>query len=891
MKRRKMSIRAISLLLAVMMLLGCVGMITAGAEEATWKLSEDTEIFWVKTEDSEKNFEKRSEQVRLFAGALASKGVTKEVLPITYGEKEKAGATDILLVLNDEGTSLENQAYKIIVSGGTVTVNAEDAAGLMYGCNSLIRQMLTEGCVVHTEAEPDVAERALMLDIGRKYYTVDWIKKMIRELAWADMNALVLHFSEEMGLGIESKLYPWLNGRDGKLCVPAEIETDNRYLTQDEVKEIVKYADLYNVEIIPSFDSPGHMNYIVKKFNEQCAEKAYSFTYKGVTYTKEAGEEIGNYYHYNGETAIVQGSSAGRDYAKQFSRGIDISDDVAVAFTRSLIEEYATLFRKEGCDKFDIGGDELLGWGSAVVSTSTASRWQQLDHWKSYAQNRSGNTKAVAYDGFIYYMNDLYDLVSGIGYNSVRMWNDDALRTSDTGWNKAVELNKNMEILYWTADANSKKNTVNTYLNAEHSVYNYWDTYNYYALGTTSYPGADPEDIYSDWSPYYFASSDDPVVGSASVKGSAYCIWADNPSAATEAEVMEHALPRIRANGAKAWDADTTVTYATYTANETKIGTAPEEAAGAEIWVIPDLTDLNNAIAEYEALDSSLYTEESYAACTAAANAAKELLEGKPSQAEVDAAAATLNEELGSLVRNVNIGELIAAIARYEMANSKIYTEESFARYTAAVEAAEALLKGNPTQEQVDAAVEAIEAAYAALERAPVDTTELEAAIAAYYEVDSEKYTKKSFDLYTAAVKAGEELLEGNPRQEEVNAALKMILRRKSELQEIETSTEVIWYISGKFKSSTVCIPKAAIIQLSVRKSLDITGFAIENHQTGEITIDSLTCNTSKTDRDNWTITFYPTEAEIGQSEYTIYAIMEDGTRSTHGLNLKLQVK
>lgn len=884
--KRKMTIRAISLLLAAMMLLGCVGMITAGAEEVTWKLSEDTEIFWVKTNDSDKDFEKLSEQVRLFAGALAAKGVTEEVLPITYGEKAKAGATDILLVLNDEGTNLENQAYKILVSGGTVTVNAEDAAGLMYGCNSLIRQLLINECVVSTEDAPDVAERALMLDIGRKYYTVDWIKKMIRELAWADMNALVLHFSEEMGLGIESELYPWLAGRDGTLCTQAEVATDNSYLTQEEIKDIVAYAKLYHVEIIPSFDSPGHMNYIVKKFNEQCAEKDYSFDYDGITYTAEAGSEIGNYYHYNGQTSIVKGS---RNTA--YSRGIDISNEVAVAFTKSLIEEYATLFKTLGCDKFDIGGDELLGWGSAIATN--VNKWQQLDHWKNQAIQWTGNSNAVAYDAFLYYMNDLYDLVTGLGYTSVRMWNDDALRTSDTGWNRVVELNKNIEILFWTADANSKKNTVNTYLNAGHSVYNYWDTYNYYALGTTSYPGVDPETIYNEWSPYVFTSGES-IDSNSAVKGSAYCIWADNPSVATEDEVMSYALPMIRANGAKAWDAGTDVPYATYVANKTKTGDAPEVpdevTADVEIWVIPDLTDLELAIAEYEALDSRLYTEESYAACTAAANAAKLLLEGKPSQAEVDAAAAALNEVLGDLVLNVNIGELVAAIARYDLVNSEIYTEESFARYTAAVNAAKALLKGNPSQEEVDAAVDAIEAAFAALERAPVDTTELEAAIAEYYEMDSDKYTKKSFDLYTAAVKAGEKLLTVTPKQEEVNAALKLILRRKSELQEIETATEVVWYISGEFKSSTVCIPKAAIVQISVLKGLDITDFVIENGQ-NEIDIVSKKCNTSKTDRDNWTLKFYPTEAEIGQSMYTIYAIMEDGTRSDYGLTLKLQVK
>jgi hypothetical protein len=148
--------------------------------------------------------------------------------------------------------------------------------------------------------------------------------------------------------------------------------------------------------------------------NEKCTAPAFSFTYDGKTYTAKAGSEIGNYFHYNNKTAIVQGSRN-----KNYSRGIDISDTVAVAFTKSLIEEYGTLFKNLGCTKFDIGGDELLGWGDAV--TSNVSKWKQLDHWKEYAIDRTGNSKAVAYDAFLLYMNDLYDLVTGLGYTSVRM--------------------------------------------------------------------------------------------------------------------------------------------------------------------------------------------------------------------------------------------------------------------------------------------------------------------------------------------------------------------------------------------------------------------------------------------------------------------------------------
>jgi hypothetical protein len=475
------------------------------------------------------------------------------------------------------------------------------------------------------------------------------------------------------------------------------------------------------------------------------------------------------------------------------------------------------------------------------------------------------------------------------------MWNDDALRSSDTGWTGVVKLNTNVDVLYWTDDANSKKNTVNTYLDAGHSVYNYWDEYNYYALGTPDYPGTEAQTIYEEWSPYVFDTSGEPIDSNSDVKGSAYCIWADNPAAVPdEDDVMAHALPRIRANGAKAWDADTAVPYATYAANKAKTGDAPEGTAGAEIWVIPNVTNLELAIAEYEDLDKSIYTPESYAACTKAAEKARELLKGRPSQEEVDAAEEALMDALCHVeyIPVADTAALEAAVAEFENVNPKPYTEESFADYRAAVNAGKALLEGKPSQEEVDDAVTAIENAFAALERRPAaDTAALEAAIAEFEDMDPELYTEESFRMYAAAVEAAQELLLDTPYQEEVDAALALIQKRKDALRRKETVGSVECFISGDFRSATVNAKKTAILQISVFKNLDIVGFEIYNDLNNEITITSAIRSTVKLDRYNWTVQFKPTKAEKGDRTYTIYAILADGSRSADCLTLALKVK
>lgn len=571
------------LVACVLMVSMCILCIPSYAEAASeWSVKGDTEIFWVSTQDSLRENAELVEQIQLFDSELKACGATENVCPITYGEQKDAGQNDIVLIL-DSTLGLPEEGYKIEVDD-QVTVSASDADGLFYGCRYVEQAILAGNGLeigqTYTDV-PDCPERAFFLDCGRKYYSPEWIKDMIREMSWSNMNTIYIHFSEEMGFRLESKTYPWLAGADNTLCVNGSAsgvaEDNGKYITQDEMRQIAEVAKLYHVEIIPSLDSPGHMNYAVKKYNAQY------------------GTDIGNYFHYNGQTSIVQGS--GPEAAqKSYSRGIDISNEEAITFAQNLYKEYAAFFRELGCTKFDIGGDELLGWGRAVVSTSTVSRWKQLDHWKSYAQNRaktegkSNYSSAVAYDGFMYYMNDIYDLVSSYGYTSVRMWNDDALRTSDTGYQSVVELNKNIEIQYWTPDANSGNNNVWTYLNKGYKAYNFLNSYSYYVLGQAhtesgsgGYEGCTGERIYENWNPYVFAPYGDTntgknvSVGNANVKGSAFCVWCDNPGAETSEQVKAGVLPLLRSNGKKAWDADanSTLLYADFVACLEKIGNVP----------------------------------------------------------------------------------------------------------------------------------------------------------------------------------------------------------------------------------------------------------------------------------------------------------------------------
>lgn len=381
-----------------------------------------------------------------------------------------------------------------------------------------------------------VDECTFMLDCARKYLTPGWIKRLIGEIADVGYNSIILHFSEDMGFRIESKKYPWLAGGDHTLCpfgiANGEAENDGKYITQDEMADIVRYAQSRGVEVIPSLDSPGHMNFAVKRYNEHF------------------GTNISNYFHKDGKVSIVQGSSAKQEAIPiSYSRGIDISNPEAVAFAKSLYDEYGKFFAALGCKRFVIGGDEILGFGETI--DDSLSKWQNLDHWDKLARELTGNDDAVAYDAFILYANDICRMLREIGYGSILMWNDDVYRSFDTGWKGVTELDRSIEILYWSDIANNGENTVGIYLDRGHTVYNFGHKHTYYTLYPDRPPSkVTPEEILAEWNPYVFgANSEENKLAAPNplVKGAGICLWTDTPAAMSEDEILEGMRPYFTA--------------------------------------------------------------------------------------------------------------------------------------------------------------------------------------------------------------------------------------------------------------------------------------------------------------------------------------------------------
>ena len=491
------------------------------------------------------------EQIRLFADELSELLPKSVVLPSASPDE-----ADILIVPCDE--KLSPQGFSIEYPADRIVIRAADQDGIYYGCLAVTESLRSGRLPEPGSTSPAVEERALFIDVGRKYYTPEFLRNLIVRISRMRMNALVLHFSEEMGMGIECREFPWLEGREGTFCVPREIGSDNRVLTLDDLDAVIAEAKLRHVKVIPSFDSPGHMNRAVKLFNARAAEGEFAFRCGDRTVTVPKGADIANKYHTGDVTAVVQGSRN-----TEWSRGIDISQKIARDFSEAILRDTCGFFASRGCTSIDIGGDELLGWGASP--NPSKPKWMQLDHWKRAAIGMTGLPSAEAYDLFILYINEMRAVAESMGYTSVRMWNDDAFRISDTGWEpdpaKHVIPHKDLEILYWTPNVNGGRNTVRAYL-GQKKVYNYLNHYGYFVVGGHVYPGCDPDIIRREWTPFRFSGSADGDIVTAEaerrkIAGCGFCIWGDDPSALTEEQVAEQVLPRLRAYAANAWTGET----------------------------------------------------------------------------------------------------------------------------------------------------------------------------------------------------------------------------------------------------------------------------------------------------------------------------------------------
>ncbi|MEI7596892.1 MAG: family 20 glycosylhydrolase [Bacteroidota bacterium] len=146
-----------------------------------------------------------------------------------------------------------DESYQLSVSNKGVIINSNTDIGAIRALETLLQLIIVENGQFYFKAceiedSPRFQWRGLMIDVCRHFISKDVVLKNLDAMAALKMNVLHLHLSEDQGFRIESKKFPKLH----------ELGSNGKYFTQQEVKEIIKYADDRGIRVVPEFDLPGH---------------------------------------------------------------------------------------------------------------------------------------------------------------------------------------------------------------------------------------------------------------------------------------------------------------------------------------------------------------------------------------------------------------------------------------------------------------------------------------------------------------------------------------------------------------------------------------------------------------------------------------------------------
>lgn len=203
----------------------------------------------------------------------------KEIIKQQFGldlkieTSSRANSKIIFVIKIIEEKKSFKEWYNLSISKNDVIITATEAHGIFYGIQTLSQLLPLENSIeiklscLRITDEPKFAWRGMHLDCARHFFSKEFIKKYIDYLAMYKMNTFHWHLTDDQGWRIEIKKYPKLTDvgayRNGSMTGHYNDQKfdDKRYggfYTQEDIKEIVAYANQRHITIVPEIEMPGH---------------------------------------------------------------------------------------------------------------------------------------------------------------------------------------------------------------------------------------------------------------------------------------------------------------------------------------------------------------------------------------------------------------------------------------------------------------------------------------------------------------------------------------------------------------------------------------------------------------------------------------------------------
>ena len=204
--------------------------------------------------------------------------LTGQNLAIASGKK--AGAGDIVLSLRrNKQTGAEGYTMSI---GKRIDVTASTASGLYWATRTILQLSQLDGGRIPAGSTIDVPKysvRGFMLDVGRKYIPMSYLKKLVRIMSYYKMNTLQVHLNDDGATNIDNPAHALGYAAFRLECAtyPGLTAIDGSY-TKAEFRDFVKEAAAEGVDIIPEIDSPAHSRCFIQ-YNPRLKSPTYDDTH------------------------------------------------------------------------------------------------------------------------------------------------------------------------------------------------------------------------------------------------------------------------------------------------------------------------------------------------------------------------------------------------------------------------------------------------------------------------------------------------------------------------------------------------------------------------------------------------------------------------------------
>ncbi|MBO7098542.1 MAG: beta-N-acetylhexosaminidase [Bacteroidaceae bacterium] len=357
-------------------------------------------------------------------------------LPIIKGKK-----ADIILSLNPK-CEAGTEGYKLTASTNGILIEAADYRGIIHGIATL-RQLLPFQIeeqtlqpyvtwmvpTVEIEDTPNFEWRGMMLDPVRHFFTIEETKRLLDIMALYKFSKFHWHLVDSQGWRLEIKQYPLLTSESGfrfpedehwdrrcneiakndnnpRMTVPMTGEftrlKDGRlqyggFYTQDEVRDLIEYATVRGIDIVPEFDVPGHSYAATKVYpwlscNNDGRDPICVGKDTSLEFCRNVYKEIFDLFPY--EYVEIGGDEVNRSAWKKCADCQKRIQDQGVKDEAELQSWFTCTMEKY----FNENGKKLIGWDEILeggVSKSATVNWWRGDHADVVQRSTSGGNEVI----------------------------------------------------------------------------------------------------------------------------------------------------------------------------------------------------------------------------------------------------------------------------------------------------------------------------------------------------------------------------------------------------------------------------------------------------------------------------------------------------------------